>query len=276
MRAQFLKLICLLFLCLSVFDAGANNDTDMIKRFDQNQYSPIKYGLKEVVFEARVSGLEESIKNRYALTKLNDLHFSVYWLSPGRVEIEVIGLPPGFDTLKQELKRIIYERLEYVVPQDLSGRLRGYNFESSRMKNSDVLLKGKDETHSKAISQINLVFAQDSSLKSMKTFSPSGSQTAVFKSEVKPWSHSKRVVTQVSVEGVTGIQKTIVETAISYVAKDGFGVPQSIKTNTKVEAMTNKDGAQHSTISSEILLSDYKINTGTAQKYFAGRDAKQK
>ncbi len=158
------------------------------------------------------------------------------------------------------------------MPQDLGGRLRGYNFQATKLKSGDVLLKGKDETHSKAISQINLIFASDSSLKSMKTYSPSGSQTATFTSEQKPWSHSKNVVTQVTVEGVTGIQKTTVETSISYIAKDGFGVPQSIKTSTKVEAMTNKEGAQSSTIKSEIIMSDYQINTGTAQKFFTGRD----
>tara|TARA_R110000868_G_scaffold55424_8_gene172349 strand:+ start:9162 stop:9986 length:825 start_codon:yes stop_codon:yes gene_type:complete len=272
MRALILKIISLVVFGLAVSIASANNDSDLIKRFDQNQYSPIKYGLKEVVFKARVDGLESSIKERYALTKLNDPHFVVYWMSPGRVEIEVMGLPKGFDALKQELKKIIYERLEYVVPQDLSGRLRGYNFQATKLKNSDVLLKGKDETHSKAISQINLVFAADSTLKSMKTYSPSGSQIAVFKSEQKPWSHSKNVVTQVVVEGVTGIQKTTVDTSINYIAKDGFGVPQSVRTNTKVEAMTNKEGAQSSTIKSEITMSDYQINTGVAQKFFMGRD----
>lgn len=264
------RLALLSLFVISVNSVYASNE--MIKEFDQNQYSPIKYGLKDLIFEARVEGLEESLKLRFALDKLNDPHFIVYWATPGRIDIEVMGLPPGFETLKQELKKIIIERLEYIVPQDLSGRLRGYSFEESKSTKGTVQLKGKDETHSKPISQIHLSFDSDARLRSMKTFSPSGSQTAKFKVDVKAWSHSKRVVESVVLEAITGIQKNTVETTISYLVKDGFGLPKTIETITTVEAMTNKEGSNKETMKALLSFKDYKINSGEAQKYFMDKD----
>lgn len=248
-------------------------NVELIQQFDQRQYSPVKYGLKDLTFEVRIENLDKELKQRFALDKVNDPHFKVYWIFPGRTEIEVNGLPPGFDALKNELKKLVVERIEYVVPQDMSGRLRGYDFETSRGPAGETLLKGTDKTHGNAISQIHLTFAGDAQLRSMKTFSPSGAQTAKFETTTKSWSHSKRVVEKVLVEGVSGVQKTRVTTTINYIAKDGFGFPAKISTETTVEAMTNQEGKNKDSMVADITFSDYLVNSGNAQKHFVEQDA---
>lgn len=265
------KLVILIMLAVGQVSAFAN--VELLQQFDQRQYSPVKYGLKDLTFEVRVENLDKELKQRFALDKINDPHFKVYWISPGRTEIEVHGLPPGFAALKNELKKLVVERIEYVVPQDMSGRLRGYEFETSRGPAGETLLKGIDKTHGKSINQIHLTFANDAQLRTMKTFSPSGAQTARFETTTKPWSHSKRVVDTVAVEGVTGIQKTRVTTSIDYLAKDGFGFPSKISTETTVEAMTNQEGSNKDSMVANISFTDYVVNSGKAQKYFMEQNA---
>lgn len=245
---------------------------EVIQRFDQRQYSPAKYGLKDLTFEVRIDELEKNIKQRFALDKVKDLHFKVYWLSPGRMDIVVNGLPPGFENLRNELKKLIVERMEYVVPQDMAPRLRSYEFTAANA-GKRTILSGVDKTLSNAITEIQLTFEQDSSLRAMKTTSPSGSQIATFSTGTKPWSHSKLVVEKVSLEGVTGIQKTQVVTELDYLAKDGFGFPKEIKTTTTVTAMTNQKSEKTSaTISSRVYLSEFQVNGGEARKYFTDKD----
>ncbi len=263
---MFLRLLAIIFIIQTTY---AN---EILNQFDQDQYSPAKYGLKDLVFEIRVDGIEKDLKERFALNKLDDPRYKVYWLSPGRIEIEVLGLPPGFSSLKQELKKLVFERIEYVVPQDLSGRLRGYRFEDKKLKNNLTQLVGKDETNTKPISQIELVLAPGGIIKSLKTYAPSGSQLAKFNVAQKKWSHSKNVVERVEVVGVTGIQKNTVITEINYVSKDGFGFPGEIKTKSTIEAMTNTNSSAKNENQARLIFSDYQVNTGQAQKFFMGLD----
>ncbi|PIP88856.1 MAG: hypothetical protein COW01_15230 [Bdellovibrionales bacterium CG12_big_fil_rev_8_21_14_0_65_38_15] len=246
--------------------------SDILNQFDQDQYSPSKYGLKDLVFEIRIDGIEKDLKERFALNKLDDPRYKVYWLYPGRIEIDVLGLPPGFLSLKQELKKLVFERIEYVVPQDLSSRLRGYRFDDKKLKNNLTQLTGKDETNTKPISQIELVLAPGGIIKYLKTYSPSGSQLAKFSISKKSWSHNKNVVDKVEVVGVTGIQKNTTETEISYISKDGFGFPGEIRTLSTIEAMTNTNNSTKSESKARLVLSNYEVNTGISQKYFMGLD----
>ena len=246
--------------------------SDVLNQFDQDQYSPSKYGLKDLVFEIRIDGIEKDLKERFQLNKLDDPRYRVYWIHPGRVEIEILGLPPGFSSLKQELKKLVFERIEYVVPQDLSGRLRGYRFDDKKLKNNLTQLTGKDETNTKPISQIELVLAPGGVIKSLKTYSPSGSQLAKFTISKKNWSHNKNVVDRVEVIGVTGIQKNTTITEISYVLKDGYGFPGEIRTTSTIEAMTNTNSSDKNESKARLILSNYEVNSGNAQKYFMGLD----
>lgn len=265
-----MRIFLRLLIIISVISSSQANE--ILTQFDQVQYSPTKYGLKDLVFEIRVDGIEKDLRERFALNKIDDPRYRVYWLSPGRIEIEVLGLPPGFASLKQELKKLVYERIEYVVPQDLSTRLRGYRFEEKNLKNNLIQLIGKDETNTKPINQIEIVLAQGGEIKSLKTYAPSGSQLAKFNVAQKKWSHSKNVVQSVEVVGVTGIQKSKILTEITYISKDGFGFPSEIRTTTTIEAMTNTKNASKNETQARLVFSDYIVNSGAAQKYFMGLD----
>jgi len=246
---------------------------EVIQQFDQQQYSPAKYGLKDLTFEIRVENLEQDIKKRFSIDQIKDLHFKVYWLTPGRTAIEVHGLPTGFEALRNELKKIVVERIEYVVPQDMATRLRSYDFKLEKNSNGQTVLNGTDKTSHNVINQIQLVFDRENQLRSMKTTSPSGSNTATFQASEMPWSHSKKVVREVALSGVMGLQKTNVVTKLDYVAIDGFGFPAGIESITKVTAMTNQDEKSTNEMSSKMTFSSYKINDGSARKYFMELDA---
>lgn len=267
-----MKLKAVIFLLISMAANVLFANDQLIQKFDQGQYSPAKYGLKDLTFEVRIANLEKELKQRFALDKVNDLHFKVYWVMPGKFLIEVEGLPNGFEALRNELKKLIVERIEYVIPQDMSNRLRGYEFAVEKIGKNDSLLKGKDRTQSNPISEIHLTFSHDTSLKSMKTYSPSGSQTAKFDSAIKPWSHNKRVVEKVQVDSVMGIQKTKIETDIEYLTVDGFGLPSKIETKTTITAMTNKEN-EKTQVSSIMKFDSYKVNSGAAQRKILANDA---
>ncbi len=257
---------------MTLFCLELRADTSVINQFDQRQYSPAKYGLKDLVFKVKVKGLEQELKQRFALTQMQDPHFVVYWMSPGRTAIEVQGLPAGFEALKNELKKIVLEKFEYVIPQEMSGRLRSYEFQQSRGPAGETLLKGTDRTQTHMINQIHLTFGQDARLEIVKTFSPRGAETTSFETATKPWSHSKRVVEKVVHESTTGVRKNKVETKISYTNKDGYGLPEKIITeSTFVIPGESKDESVSS--NSALTFTAYQVNAGVAQKYFASMDA---
>ena len=90
-----------------------------IQKLDQKYYTPIDYGLKDLVFEIQILGLNDFIKEKLKLTNLEDIYFRVYWIHPNIYRVEVNGFPAGFTELKKTLAQQIYSQMDYVIPKKI-------------------------------------------------------------------------------------------------------------------------------------------------------------
>jgi len=259
------KLITVLYLFLSVMlpisQTVANAE---VEQFDLRYYHPENYGLKDLVFEIRISDLVKRLNANKALGKLEDVYYKVYWMFPGEYRIEINGLPNGFAQMKRGLKQMIKSRLDFVIPQKLAPKVRSYKLSSSK-KSGGVLVKGVDQTHTKPVNEINLLFDARGKLKEFKTFSPVGVNNSEMKLNVKPWSHNKWVVDNLKVTN-SGTQITTIDYELDYTTIAGFGFPEKIDITTEVKPYeTNSKNVQ--TVKSTLLFSTYEVNTGKAQRY---------
>ncbi len=262
--------ILTLFLISSTFAWANTTVTD----FDLMSYSPVKMGLKDIYCEVRVDGLTEQVKKQYVTVKIRDeIYFQLYWMYPGKVAIEVEGVPLGFEQLKQNLIGLIVNRIDYLVPQDLSPKLRGYNLKSKKSGGS-IILEGVDPTNTKAVNKIEVGFDNQGILKKYKSYSPLGFQNSIFEYEKKSWSKNKWVLDEIEAKMIQGPQVTETNTEIKYENVAGFGMPERITVSTKqsVVAPGEEEKKIERTGESKITFSNYKLNVGEAQKFFRSKE----
>ncbi|MBT7608508.1 MAG: hypothetical protein HN576_02050 [Bacteriovoracaceae bacterium] len=259
----------LLFTILNIRNVNATNTPAEVENFDIRYYHPVNYGLKDLVFEVRVKNLLEKLNKRLSLGALADVYFKVYWMMPGKYKLEVNGLPKGFKEIKAELKSMIKNRLDFVIPLKLAPKIRSYSLTSSKLK-SGTRIVGMDRTHTRAVNEIQLKFNRKGMLEGFKTLSPMGVNNSKFKMSAKGWSHNKWVVDTLTVDSIQGIQKTSMRHKINYVPIDGFGFPVKVVISTSQEILHTKSSKASKSkreLNTEILFSKYEVNTGKAQRY---------
>jgi hypothetical protein len=242
-----------------------SRETPEIKEFDIRYYHPENFGLKDLVFEVRVSNLVETLNKRQNFGKIEDLYFKIYWMFPGQYQIKVNGFPNGFKEIKYQLKQMIKNRLDFVIPLKLSPRVRGYELKYSKSEKYTAI-KGKDRVGSSPVSEIQLKFKKNGMLKEFKTFSPTGVNTTDFNLKTKGWSNNKWVVDKMTTKLIQGVQLTTIENDFEYESVKGFGFPTKVDIVTTQEIMVNNKSNKRS-VNSSITFSNYEVNTGKAQRY---------
>lgn len=252
-----------------VFSLQINaEDITEVKQYELRTYTPVNYGLKDLTFEVRVDNLKELLEGQYNLKNLVDVYYKVYWIFPGQYQINVEGLPDGFVELEAELKSILKEKLEFVVPKDISSKLRPYRLSYKSKK--PTVIEGVDPTQNRSVNRIELVFENNGKLRKLRSFSPHNVTESILDLGIKSWSHNKWVVEQYKMV-VDSSQKVLTVTNdISYETHGGVGLPSTILTKTEVEARTEKDGKKKrvnlSQQESKLSFSNYEVNTGKAKK----------
>ncbi len=261
-------------LSLILFSTSLALANPEVSDFDLMAYSPVKFGLKDLTCEVRIEGLAEQVKKQYVTIKVkDDVYYEVYWMYPGKLGVEVVGLPFGFDQLKQSLIGLVINRLDYLIPQDLAPKLRGYKLEKKKVNNL-VMLEGEDPTNTKAVNKIAVGFDGQGILKSYKSYSPLGFQESEFEYEKKTWSKNKFVLENVNAKMIQGPQITETQTDIEYANEAGFGMPREVKIVTKqsIVAPGENEKKEERSGESKITFSKYKLNVGEAQKYFRAKE----
>lgn len=240
-----------------------------IENFDIKYYDPANYGLKDLVFEIRMTNLVKTMKQRLNIKDLADVYFKIYWMYPGKFKVDVEGLPLGFKEIKAELKTMVKNRLDFVIPQRLSPKVRSYALKSKKSKRGTTIV-GTDKTHTRAVNEIRLSFDGDGKLTGFKTMSPMGVNTSKMKMSAKSWSHNKWVVDNLLIKSIQGIQMTEINHKVEYENVDGFGFPKNVKVITSrklVKPKSQKDKKGKLELQTEVKFSKYEVNTGKAQRY---------
>ena len=125
MNFKLRYLVSFLFLCTI---SAQGRELEELKRFEQIYYKPASNGLKDVVFDAEISGLTRLLNERKIYGDLKKVFFKVFWNRDKGYVIEVQGMPKGFLSLKNELRALMEKQLIFIFPKSLSKRFKGYKF----------------------------------------------------------------------------------------------------------------------------------------------------
>jgi hypothetical protein len=263
-------LLVLAFLGM-IFNVKAAQRVEELEQYEIRSYNPIDVGVKDLVYEIRVEGLKDIIEKNLVVGKLSDLYFKIYWLNPSEFRIEVMGLPKGFIEVKNDLKELIKGKLDFVIPEKFSERLKPYSLKIEPIADGK-LMKAIDETYTLAVPEIYITFDKSGRLKLIESkMSMTAIKTEFFHS-TKSWSNNKLVLDRIiSNSNSQGVKYTIIND-LQYSNVNGFGLPsklvvKNITEYTIPETAKEKAKQQKKETNSVIFFSKFEINSGKAQRF---------
>ncbi len=244
---------------------------DSIIQYDIRKYNSENLGIKDLVFEARIDQLTETLNKNLALGKLVDVHFKIYWMAPNEWKIDVNGLPKGFEEIKSDLRQLISGKLEYIMPKPFKTSLVELSFEQASEEGRPYL-KAFDPNFSKPFTEMRLYFDSSSKLTKILTLYTQAKAESTFDYATFPWSNNKIVLTKQSTVSSFGASQSTITHSFEYVNVNGFGFPSkmAIKTNNKITVPARgkeKEKVLSSEMNSVIKFSKYETNTGKAKRY---------
>ena len=263
-----MKLIyVLVFLLLSFFCYAEDpKSQEIIKKFDVGYYHPQDKGLKELVVRVDVQNITKQLNEQLIFGKLKEVYFKIYWTYPANVDVEVIGLPEGFQEIKQEFKAMIAARLDLIVPELLEKKFEGYELKSLVSKDSTDII-ATDTTQTKMIHEFVAKFDKDGNLNALVGRKPMATEESKLSYGKHPWSQNKWVVNSINVKMQDAAQTTIIDTQIEYTSIEGYGFPKVIKSKTKQSILNGNKKPIERSFDSEMSFSDFKVNSGEAQTW---------
>jgi len=243
-----------------------------IKHAEIKKYKPANHGLKDLVFNVKAPGLAENLNSKEFLGKIENVYFTIYWASPGKFQVDIIGLPRGYHELKFALKKNMIPLLKIIFPDDQANLLRSYSLTSEKITGGEKIY-AVDKSGMNPINSKELTFSRDGYLKSIKSYGRQSMEVPniEFKMSKQSWSHNKWVLLKTTSLISQGARITSLQTEIDYQVLAGFGLPKEVKKTTAVswKAGTNSVNAFKPIRNVEkFIFSEYQINTGKALKKF--------
>ncbi|GAB4012196.1 MAG: hypothetical protein Fur0010_07830 [Bdellovibrio sp.] len=235
-------------------------EIEKISDLDQKLYYPQDQSLKDLYLEAEIVGLSELVKKRLDNPKIQEIKFKIYWLFPGKISIDVEGIN-GFEELKTELKMMIAEKLDLIIPEKMGQKFRSYT-----MKKKTGGIDLVDETGDKLISKVSIDLDDNDVIKKVRVLGAGIDNTINYKATVKRWATNRYSFDKVDIENVQLGRKSKRVDEISYGVVQGYGLPFEITTQQYMEMENSKEKPQTSTI--VYKFKNYRANEGIALKYF--------
>lgn len=263
--------IILILVSLLVSTAIAQSSNAEIDQYEIRSYDPQKSGLVDLVFEARVEKLTDILNKTETFGKLVDVYFKIYWLSPSQYKIEVMGLPKGFQEVRDDLTALIKGKLELIIPEKFSTKFNGYTLKTQPLADGK-LIKAIDDTYTLAIPEVDLVFDNNGKLKILETKSGLTAIKTEFFQAPKSWSNNKLVMEKmITTTKQTGIVSVSTST-IDYLTKAGMGFPSKVTIKNTIETVIPARGKEKekkvkNESSSVLNFTTYEVNTGKAQRF---------
>ena len=227
-----------------------------IEQYEIKSYDPQKTGLTDLVFEARIDNLTEILNKTQTFGHREDIHFKIYWLSPSQYKIEVLGLPKGFQEVKNDLATLIKGKLEFIIPERFSEKLKAYSLKAEPVADGK-LIKAIDDTYTMTVPEVNILFDKAGLLKTVETKGGQAPVKTEFFQSPKAWSNNKLVT---------------ITNAVEYLTVAGMGFPSKITVKNVSEGIIpatdkEKEKKVKNETGTVIRFSKYEVNTGKAKRF---------
>jgi hypothetical protein len=259
------------FQFLVFYNNFAATKNEEIEQFEVRNYRPQLAGVKDLVFEIKVDGLKEILEKTMAINRRADIYYKVYWMEPDQFRIVVMGLPKGYESAEKDLRALIKEKLEFVLPEKFSTKFDSYTLKEESLPDGK-LIKALDETYTLPVTQMNIFFDKSEKLKSIDSFESKGKISTEYFYSPKNFSANKLVLDKVvSTIGVAGNMNKITH-ELDYFSINGIGFPENLKIKIATEYSILPTQKEKSKIIKKenttlIHFSKYEVNSGKAQRF---------
>lgn len=251
-----------LFIMTSAF---AQDPSATLKAFDAKIYSLKTKGVKDFVVDIESSKLTKQMNDQQLFGKVEELIFRTYWTSqPERLAIEVIGLPDGFKEVKEELKMSMLQMMDNILPQTTEQRFAGYKF----VQKGPGEITAQDSSGLAPIPSYTLKFDNQNALTEVVGHKPIGTLTVKPVYTKPSFAEGKLVLASQTTTSIENGQTLIVTKELEYDKAEGISVVSEVNISTEYKG-PGKD-ARSVKSNESIEFKNYKINDGTAFKYFLG------
>jgi hypothetical protein len=247
---------------LAISNAFSNN----LSIFDDHKlksYSPTKAGVKDILFDVKLDGLEDYIKKTTSLTDLEDIYFRVYWAYPSQFKVDVEGLPKGFQQLKSNLKSMVKPYIDLIFSDNFVVQFERIPFVKDS-KNPNLYIKKSTELDT---TSMVVEFDRNGLMNRIISMTPYSKIETTFVNTQRSWSLGKYVVTEIQIkEKVNGLtnHKTI---TVERELKDGVGLPAKVSL---VEKLLNGDKKINEN-TKNFKFFNFHVNTGKPQRIMKGQ-----
>lgn len=255
-----------LFFALMSFSVFAQDPNAYLKNFEAKIYSLKTKGVQDFSVDIESSKLTKQLNDQQQFGKIEELIFRTYWTAnPERLAIEVIGLPDGFKEVREGLKLSILGLMDNLIPQTFAQRFAGYKFVPGK---SAKEILAQDTTGVAPIPSLVLKFDDQDKLVEVVGNRPVGTMNVKPVYSKESFADGKWVLMSQTTTSIENGQTISVEKELEYGKANGIGV----LTDLTVRTVQKVDGsnAKPITASENVTFKNYKINEGTALKYFLG------
>ncbi len=251
--------------------AQTTNVPEEVSQFDIRKYNLEQVGIRDLVFEARMDNLSETLTKALSLGKLTDVHFKIYWMAPDQWKVDVNGLPKSAVQVEQDLRQLITGKLEFIVAKSLGSSLTGLSFEKVVIDGKNFV-KAFDPNYTRAFNEILMEFDNSGKMIEMRTVVPGNLSINLYEYNVQSWSNNKFLVSKLVSKAKYGATESTITHSLEYQSVNGVGVPAkiTIKTQNKTTIPArgkDKEKIINQELNSAIKFSKFELNTGKAKRY---------
>jgi hypothetical protein len=182
-----------------------------------------------------------------------------------------MGIPKGFQEVRDDLSALIKGKLEYIIPERFSEKFKGYTLKAEPIANGK-LIKAIDASYTLNAPEIEIVFDANARLKTVETKAPYSSVKTEFFQSPKVWSNNKLVMDKIVATSKQGPSSMTVTNTIDYTAVTGMGFPSIVTVKNVTETIVPAHGKEKekkikNETGTSIRFSKYEVNTGKAQRF---------
>lgn len=229
---------------------------NLLKTWDEKVYNPTDFGLNTLSFEARVSGLTENLKSTLIIPSITDVFFRVTWNIKKGFSVKLVGLPIGFNEIKNSLELTMVDKLRFFIPNKIFESMQGYELSAQKL-DTGIQYSLDDKTFLKEITKIEVFFNAEKQLSRVEL---KGKEVNTF-TYGRQGDSQKLLLKNLLVETVGGQSTYAMSYEVNYTNVDKFYFPKSINIISKLQSSSGETGQKQvfAEVKSKITFSNFLV-----------------
>jgi hypothetical protein len=238
-----------------VFSQGEN----LLKSWDSKIYNPKNEGVNFLSFDAKVNGLAESLKTTLIIPNISKVFFKITWDKKNQFKINLMGLPKGFNELKNSLESTMIDKLRFFIPTSFYEPLSEYQI-STKIVESGTQYTLEDKSFLKEATKVEVFFNKAKNLSKMEIYSLRGKEVNSFTFEDSSI-ENKLLIKDFLVENVSAQGVFALSYSIEYAKVNKFVLPKKILISSQLHSTPTENGQKQvfSESKYEVSFSNFSV-----------------